>query len=184
MPRRYAPTPVPQDDNQPLRAWLDDNNRRIAAAQPDELVEGFALLYGQSDPVVADDTTETPILNFTQSFASQRFLGVDPVLGTITLPDKAGLITISSWVTLNQVTVVRNITVQLMLEVNGVWGLVGAAYIPQIATDVDIGISAGFTREVAGGEVFRWGLLLDGGGPATFNIIASSFEVTYATVRG
>ena len=183
MARRYAPTPVPQDDNQPLRQWLDSEHRRIAAAQPDELLEGFALLYGTADNVVANDTTETPILNYSED-SSTALIVADPALGTITLPDAAGLVTVSNWVTLNQVTVVRNITVQLVVEVNGVWGLAGAAYIPQNAQDVDVGISAGFTRQASGGEVFRWGLLLDGGGPATFNIIASSFEVKYATARG
>ena len=184
MAIRYTPTPVPQDDNQPLRQWLDDNNRRIVAAQPRQEIDAFALLFEGAADVVANDVSETAIVNYNDSTALESVLAVDAALGTITFPNKGGLAKVTSWVTLNQVTVSRNLTVQLRLEVNGAWELMGSAYIPQIATDVDIGITANLTREVAGGEVLRWGLLLDGAALATFNIVNCSFEVQYLTVRG
>ena len=184
MPVRFTQSPPPQiPDNDPLRVYLDEQFRRVAHSQEEEELQGFALLYGNADDVVANDTSETPIVNYADSFAI-GVIGVDPLLGTMTLPGKAGLIAISAWITLNQVTNTRNFTVQLMIEVDGIWGLLGSAYIPQNAQDVDVGISASLTRSVTGGEVVRFGLLLDGASPATFQVIASSFEIKYLTVRG
>ena len=185
MPRRYVPTPIPQDDNAPLRAWLDTNNRAIAAAQPDQQLEGFALLFEAADDVIANDVTETPILNYTDSF-DNSILVTDPVAGTITLPNKAGLANVTTWVAITQVTVTRNFTVQLKLEVNGVWlpGILGSGYIPQNGTNVSLAMGASLSRSVNGSEILRLGLILDGASPATFEVTDSSFEVQYLTVRG
>jgi hypothetical protein len=180
---RYVPTPVPQDENQPLRQWLDDNNRRIEASQEPEFLEGFALLFDTADDVAATNVLPTEIVNYTDSF-SAGILVADPVLGTITFPNKAGLVTFTNWITIDQVTSTRDFTVQLWIEINGVWAMAAAAYIPQNAQDVAVGMSATLTRAAAGGEVVRYGLLLDGAASATFQVIDSSFQIQYVADRG
>jgi len=185
MAIRYVPTPVPQDDNQVLRQWLDENNRRIEASQEEELLRGEGLVFGAADNVVCNDLTTTPILNYAESFAA-GVIGADPVAGSVTLPNQPGLVEILAWLSLEQVTVTRNFTIQLRLEVNGTFlpQIIASGYIPQVGTSVRLGLSAIITRSVVGSEVFRLGLILDGASPATFAIDDSSFEVSYLTARG
>ncbi|GAG06984.1 unnamed protein product [marine sediment metagenome] len=182
---RYSPTPVPQDDNQPLRQWLDGEFRRVAGSQPDQTLEGTAILYDGAANVIANDVTETPIINYVDSY-DNGILVADPVAGSITLPNKAGIVDITAWVSLNQITVTRNFTVQLVMEIDSVWAapILASGYIPQVGSSVSLGLSCSFLRNATASAVFRLGLLLDGASPAEFEHLDTTFEVSYLTVRG
>ena len=184
MPVRFSSAPPPQiEGNDPLRVYLDQQFRNVANSQEEEILEGFSILLDVADNVVANTVIETPILNFANS-ASTAVIAVDPVLGTITLPGQAGFVLINSWVLVNQVTANRDFTVQLVVEINGTWSIIGTGYIPQQGADVSVAMSASVIRVVAADTVFRWGLLLDNQASAEFQIINSSFEIEYLTARG
>ena len=185
MPVFYTPTPVPAiPDNRPLQVYLDSEFRRVAGSQEEQLVEGVAILYsGTVNDVGANDTTEAAIDSYNESFTND-IIAVDQVAGSFTLPNAEGLVELNTWISMTQVTVTRNFTVQLMIEVNGLWFFLTSGYIPQNGVSVNLGLSASFIREVAGNEVIRFGLLLDGASPAVFAIPDCSFELRYITVRG
>ena len=186
MAARYTPTPVPEDDNKPLQVYLDSEFRRVAASQGDEITEGFAVLFNATSDVVANDTTETPLVGYTDSF-NTAIMDIDPVTGTITLPANPGLVEVTCWASLSQITATRNFTVQLVIEVAGVWQapILSSGYIPQNGVSVKLGLSASFIRDApTGGSTLRLGLLLDGASPATFAVDDSTFQVRYVTLRG
>lgn len=183
---RYSPSAVPSILEPPeLKVYLDQEFRRVAGSQPDEELEGVALIGTTADDVVANDATETAMVNFGDSFVS-GVIAADPLLGTITLPARQGIVAVTTWVSLNQVTANRDFTLQLKLEVDAVWQepILATGYLPQQGSDVHLGLSASFSRSVTGGEILRFGLLLDNEATATFQILDSSFEVQYLTVRG
>jgi len=177
MPVRYRPGPPPQiEDNDPLRVYLDTEFRKLDRAQADDSTGG--ALYSAADNVVANDTTETPIVNYADAF--ELGISADPVTGIITVPDD-GLLRLSTWISLEQVTATRNFTVQLVLEINGAWNsaVLSSGYLPQQGSDVRLGLSAVLSRSVSSGLTLRLGLILDGASSATFQIVDSAFQVTY-----
>jgi len=181
---RYTPSIVPGSVEPPeLKVYLDQEFRRVAAAQPRD--GAIAQLFQATDDVAANDTTETPIVNYTDSEVF-GILDADPVLGTITLPPGPGVIRLTVWASLGQTTNTRNFTTQLKLEINGVWdqSILSSGYIPQNGTDVRLGLTMSGLRRVTGGEVLRLGLILDAANSATYAIDNSTFEITYAQTRG
>lgn len=187
MATRYTPGPVADiPDNRPLQAWLDQEFRKVAAAQPDEEVVGQAILFGGAANVIANNITETPIINYVDGSDLESVMEVDPILGTITLPDKAGFLDFNAWFSVNQVTAARDFTIQLVVETNGVWSpiVLASAYVAQNAGDVNIAMSVSVVRLVAGGEVFRLGFILDSTATATLAVQGCTFEMQYNTLRG
>jgi len=177
MTVRYRPGPPPQiEGNDPLRVYLDSEFRKIDRAQSPD-IKG-AGLNGATDNVVINDTTETPIVNYTTSY--ELGIGANRVTGIITVPND-GLLRLSTWISLNQTTNSRDFTVQLVLEINGVWdsAILSSGYLPQQGSDVRLGLSAVLSRSVSSGLTLRLGLILDGTNSATFQIVNSAFQVAY-----
>ncbi len=184
MPVRFTATAVPGTvEPAELRTYLDQEFRRVASSQETE--RSFARLLMSAGNVVANDTTETPIIGYAESEVFGR-LEADPVAGTITLPSGAGVVRMTMWVSLEQVTSTRNFTTQIKLGTNGAWAAAIAAsgYLPQQGSDVRLGMAATVVRRVAGGEVFRLGIILDGATPATFAVDNTTFEIVYEKTRG
>ena len=184
MPIRYTPTPVPQDDNQPLRQWLDSEHRRIAASQEEEQLRGTALLYFGADTLAYNNATTTVITNYDEFSDLNSGMQLDPVAGTITMPNRAGLIRLDAWIVIQQTTAVKDFNFNLEQVVDGVSQTIGTAYIPIQSSNLKVAMSAGYVRSVTGGEVYALGGILDGTASATFDILGITFEIEYLTVRG
>ncbi len=186
MAVRFTPAPPPQiENNNPLRVYLDQQFRNVANSQPEELLEGLAVLSGSADNVIANNVTETAIVNYARSF-STAIIEADPVLGTMTLPNQPGIVSLTVWTSLNQVTASRDFTVQLKLEINGSWAdpILASGYLPQQGSDAHLGLSMSGAIDIAGGEVLRMGLLLDNQASAEFAISDGTFELQYLSLRG
>ena len=147
---------------------------------------GQAILFEGADNVIANNVTETPVLNYVDGSNFDSVLEIDQALGTITLPDKSGLADLNVWFSVNQVTAARDFTIQLVVETNGVWSpiVLASAYVAQNAGDVNIAMSATLVRAIVGGDVFRLGFILDSAASAEIEVQDCTFEMRYKTLRG
>lgn len=151
--------------------WFDGAVWRVYAG-----LEELAIMAGVCDNVVST-AVATIITNYALDASSDN-MAVDPVAGTITLPVVSGWVNVSIWFLVNQVTNIKDFTVDINAGINGVPNtLIANAYIPQQSSDVDLVLSASLTRPVNGGEVmdFRMSSTKD----ATFEIPDSSIEIQY-----
>ncbi len=185
MALRFTPSPVPQDDNAPLRVYLDQEFRRVAGSQEDEDLQGLALLSGPADQIFPTSGGVQIISGYAESAVlPPNAMAADPLLGTITLPDRDGIVEVQAWVHIDQTTGAKDFNVWLMLGVGAAWTLIDVGYIPQQSNDLQLVLGASFTRLADAGTVLSLGLQLEGQGSATFNVTNTSFYVRYLTVRG
>ena len=155
--------------------WHDGNRYRLIAG-----LDEAAILGGTADNVVVLDPPDfVPIVNYSLSTGSPG-MTVDELLGTITLPAIEGFVSFNIFLQINQVTAFKDVTVLGYLEVDGTPGeAFGSAYIPQQSSDIMLFLNGGFSRPVAGGEVLRIVLQLDGATTATFEVLSTSVEISY-----
>lgn len=151
--------------------WFDSQVWRVFAG-----LSELGLLAGTADQVLATSTPQV-ITNYSAWAASDN-VTVDPVAGTILLPNVSGWLKTSVWFVVNQVTAIKDFTIDLNLGVDSVvQDLIASAYVPQQSADVDLVLSAALTRPVAGGELID--MRLSSTKNATIDILNSSVEVTY-----
>lgn len=154
--------------------WWSGSRWRIAAG-----VREAGILGGPANSVIVTDVGFADIDGYANS-AGSEFMGVDPVAGTITLPDFEGWIRATFYLRINQVGADKDFSVLAHAEVNGTplapWG---SGYIPQQSSDIDLFISGAFSRPVAGNEVIKLVVQADGNPTATFQVVGTTFEIEY-----
>lgn len=179
---KFLPTLPPQSASIEVREWLREEFDRIASSSNASLAAIDALraiprmfLAGQCDDFNLD-TIDSPLINYTQD----AVIGVvpvepDPVLGTITVPFD-GLYNIVAYVYGLQPSIVQNVSIRLLVDIDGLNVPVASLDVNSNQTD-DRSLSASITRSLDAGNVMR--LEMDcTGDVGVFNIFQVSFEVT------
>lgn len=192
-PARFLPTPPPQNIPVELQEWLREEMERIALAMnssfniidDDALINNFGLLDGALPSISIPDTPDfVPAINYPDSLAQGEFT-VDPVAGTITIPNIAGWLEITLFFSMKQIDNEKDFTVVVHLEIDGtpISFSSGSGYIPSQERDLELTISTVKTRPTIGGETFRLVFQVLDENNVNFDIKDSTFKIKYIQVN-